>query len=486
VEVNDLKTRRSACGVTAHFRLSNRQIVAIFALGGVAAAPPGLGCYDSISLLGDMQEDGAPTDDGLHDAGDVRDDDAAADDSPADDPGDVVDDDRTGEVDGAPDGPADFDSDDDAGDADADSEADSGDSDDADEHDGDPICGNGIVEAPEECDGPATLPCTSSCGSIGTRTCVDCAWGAECRPPPEIGCNGVDDDCDGVIDDGEWCPVDLSLVPVSIEDLYGVHGSGCDDVWAVGLYGVILHWDGASWEAVDAGTTNHLYDVWSFSPSAAWAVGEGAWRWTGSAWEGVDVSLLRPLRAAWGLREDFVWLGGPEFVIFRWDGSTLSAEVASFSRPVREILGFGEADAWMVADDRDLWHWDGLDWSRVRIPVSAAPAAIWGANTDDLWIGGQCYTDGMIHWDGFSWARIEAPCSTSTPGTGILGMFGASASDIWAVGSYGDAQHWDGSTWEEHSTPTDAMLVDVYVCPSGEAWTVGWDATLAHWVPPAP
>jgi hypothetical protein len=47
--------------------------------------------------------------------------------------------------------------------------------------------------------------CTTSCGSTGDRVCSEtCNWGF-CRPPREI-CNGRDDDCDGFTDNGYVCP----------------------------------------------------------------------------------------------------------------------------------------------------------------------------------------------------------------------------------------------------------------------------------------
>ncbi|WP_206607048.1 MULTISPECIES: MopE-related protein [Sandaracinus] len=47
--------------------------------------------------------------------------------------------------------------------------------------------------------------CVTSCGSSGTRVCsATCGWPSSCTPPSEI-CNGQDDDCDGVADDGFGC-----------------------------------------------------------------------------------------------------------------------------------------------------------------------------------------------------------------------------------------------------------------------------------------
>jgi hypothetical protein len=94
-------------------------------------------------------------------------------------------------------------------DADADAETDPGpDSDtppDADaETDTPPVCGNGLPERGEECDGDAPRTCTTTCGSAGSETCGDdCRWGP-CLPPAET-CNGSDDDCDGLCDQTSSC-----------------------------------------------------------------------------------------------------------------------------------------------------------------------------------------------------------------------------------------------------------------------------------------
>ncbi len=68
-------------------------------------------------------------------------------------------------------------------------------------------CGDGYVhEGVEVCDGDEPRPCTTTCGSLGARSCVDCVWEVGCAPPLDV-CNGDDDDCDGTTDDGFPCPV---------------------------------------------------------------------------------------------------------------------------------------------------------------------------------------------------------------------------------------------------------------------------------------
>jgi len=66
-------------------------------------------------------------------------------------------------------------------------------------------CGNREVEPGEDCDPPLEeTACFTTCGTAGTGECtLDCqAPGPEdCTPPAET-CNLMDDDCDGVVDEG--------------------------------------------------------------------------------------------------------------------------------------------------------------------------------------------------------------------------------------------------------------------------------------------
>ncbi len=64
---------------------------------------------------------------------------------------------------------------------------------------------DGRVDEGFGCVGGTSAPCATSCGSTGQRACdATCTASPTCTPPGE-GCNGVDDDCDGRVDETVEC-----------------------------------------------------------------------------------------------------------------------------------------------------------------------------------------------------------------------------------------------------------------------------------------
>ena len=89
---------------------------------------------------------------------------------------------------------------------------------------------NGSIDEGFDCVPGSTVPCTTACGTGGTGPCTDLCSPpppASCVPPGET-CNGADDNCDGEADDGFPC---VRGAAVGCTTSCGTGGNGtCSDL----------------------------------------------------------------------------------------------------------------------------------------------------------------------------------------------------------------------------------------------------------------
>jgi len=79
---------------------------------------------------------------------------------------------------------------------------------------------NGQIDETFNCIAGSEVECTTTCGSIGSGICTtDCKIPepSSCNPPDEI-CNGIDDNCNGIVDEGcgTTVPNDTCLSPTNV------------------------------------------------------------------------------------------------------------------------------------------------------------------------------------------------------------------------------------------------------------------------------
>lgn len=118
-------------------------------------------------------------------------------------------------------------------------------------------------------------------------------------------------------DDLLWTGVDsVSRVP-----LYGITGSGDNDIWAVGAVGTLRHWSGGpTFESITSPTTHRLNGVWASGPNDVWAVGEHGTilHFDGTSWAlGTAVLPIDDLelRSVWGSDPENVWIAGDGVIL---------------------------------------------------------------------------------------------------------------------------------------------------------------------------
>src|SRR5262245_26005951 len=81
------------------------------------------------------------------------------------------------------------------------------------------------------------------------------------------------------------------------------------------------------------------------------------------------------------------------------------------------------------------WCWED------PLPQGNILRGVWGTSATDVWAVGEAAT--LLHFDGSTWRRINF----GTDVTNIESVWGSAPDDVWAAGNYGVIVHWDGSTW---------------------------------------
>lgn len=135
------------------------------------------------------------------------------------------------------------------------------------------------------------------------------------------------------------------------------------------------------------------------------------------------------------------------------------------------IDGSSSADLYIVGED-GVFRFDGegvLFEASSDVPLNSVYA----------WTGGAlaCGDEGV--------AMLRGSSSWSTLATGrsvdFHGLGGTGASDVWMVGDQGTILRWQGSAWNESSSPVAETLNAVFVADSGEAIVVGNGGVALKW-----
>lgn len=104
--------------------------------------------------------------------------------------------------------------------------------------------------------------------------------------------------------------------------LNGVWGTDAKDLWVVGHFMEIAHYDGASWTIRSASATDapHLYAIWGSATDNVWAVGHGGkiMRYDGQDWNDWPSPTQSALYGIWGNGADDVWAVGAGGAVLRY------------------------------------------------------------------------------------------------------------------------------------------------------------------------
>lgn len=274
---------------------------------------------------------------------------------------------------------------------------------------------------------------------------------------------------------------------VGFQTIPGFDGVGeLDAAWAQGGVALVVGEDssifsdsGGGWAKQTSPSTQHLRAVWGAQPDDIWAVGLAGLilHYDGTAWQKVPSPVGIGLETVWGKSSGDVYAAGQSGTIIRWDGTRWSIAASQTTEHLRGVFGRPGADVWAVGGGGVIMRQSGLAWAAVGIApleledgsvrlVTDTLHAVWGIASDDIWAVG---ADGQIvHWDGETWTSRDPHF-----GITLRGIYGLAPDDVWAVGNEGHILHWDGEAWTPWASGSVATLYAIDGDGQGQVYVVG-------------
>lgn len=202
--------------------------------------------------------------------------------------------------------------------------------------------------------------------------------------------------------------------------------------------------------------------------------GTGGAGGTGGAeapWQVVSDGLDGALLSVWGTSADDVWTVGGDVrdgsgpLVLHYDGSSWErVETGQTEGDLWWVFGFEGGPVYMGGNGGVILRHDAGSFTLMDTPTTDTVFGIWGASPSDVWaVGGTFDTSGFA-WRlaGDTWEPEPTLPADVVTDAAVWKIFGTSASDVWLVGSDGVAFHWNGTALEQAATGVGSSLFTVH------------------------
>jgi|GEM_PF-3325680 len=195
------------------------------------------------------------------------------------------------------------------------------------------------------------------------------------------------------------------------------------------------------------------------------------WRWVDDI-----VSADRPVvRDVAGVDSGPSLLVGADGLILRRGANGWVREANGLtSEDFNSVFALDDKTAYAVGNGGTVAAYGPDGWRLLPIPTTANLLAVW-ARGREIFVGAEGEDATLLYFDGTNWWPIH------------LGDPAGNVSDIWgneheviAVGSGGNALHFDGTVWQTQPTPVDEQLLSVHGI-GRDAYATGPTAGVLHW-----
>ena len=150
-----------------------------------------------------------------------------------------------------------------------------------------------------------------------------------------------------------------------------------------------------------------------------------------------------------------------------WGSSPTNIFVTSFCR-----FNFGTMSH---ENYGEILHFNGETWHGETLPTNPQPIfGIWGSSATNIFAVGNA--GAILRYTGYGWSSM-----TSGTTNNLYGVWGSSANDVFAVGDAGTIRHYNGTSWSTSTSGTTNELRDVWGTAYNNVYAVGASGTILHY-----
>ncbi len=272
------------------------------------------------------------------------------------------------------------------------------------------------------------------------------------------------------------------------ENLNDIWGTSSDNIYAVGENGTVLHYDGDNWLAMNSGVSDIITKIIGFSNNEIYALMQDSQfgnfnstvlKYDGNSWS----TFYEPAFQAsdiWGSSGSNLYVVGKDGsggVLMHFNGSTWTEEFNSFPdfSDLSSIHGISSNEIYTISYDAGrVYHWKDCStngtysWNWTSSPYSGSlEAEVWAAETNNAFA---MFDNQVYHFTGdLQNGQCTQEIWNSTTGIGtahLKSIWGLTADNVFVCG-YKDRLDgngfgsfiatFDGQTWQEMTTQTDAQ-----------------------------
>jgi len=269
-------------------------------------------------------------------------------------------------------------------------------------------------------------------------------------------------------------------------------GSSSSDVFAVGKDGLILHYDGQSWEKMTSGTSQTLTAVWGSSSSDVFSVGASGTilHYDGNAagtWITMNSGTTKDLGGVWGVSSSQVVAVGDSGTAVLYDGTSWTP-FELFNGRINDVWISTSKDIFaLVSNTVCHYRYSAAGWELMPAGTTATLWAVWGFSSSDVFAVGNSGT--IVHYNGTSLESMTSGTSET-----LAAVWGSSATDVFAVSGSGTVLRYNGATWSE-MTSLNASVQGIWGNSSSDVFILGknvilhydghsWEDIGPHYSPP--